>query len=354
MSNSDSSHYVLRYNEITSSIEACVGLNWVPISLANNLGSSAGGAFYVNNESGSDLNAGGPATPLATIGAALAKIGSATSISDFNDPANSRWLIEVAPGVYTENLDIPTRQLIDIHLNNALVIGNVAWGFDGTVVDVSLIQQAKLILRGDDLRAQYPAAGMPLSGISGSVSLTTVGVHLAPFLQVHIIETGIGGQFITATTADLNFDTSLVLQSAELIGGISSEIGAAITLYADHCERESSESIGPVTGPVTLYVLNNTRFSGAVVPTGASGGRWTNVAFASAASDFSGYSGTVSMDSVSFNSFIVNVPTPGTFPIVLLDGAKGIAYTPTVSGNWSTVPTTVAQALDLIAAKVNP
>lgn len=49
-----------------------------------------------------------------------------------------------------------------------------------------------------------------------------------------------------------------------------------------------------------------------------------------------------------------NVSITGTPTITLLSDAYGTGYTPAVPGNWSTVPSTIQQALDLIAVHLNP
>jgi hypothetical protein len=345
----------LRYNQTTQKLEAAGGTpEWNAVVLNN----SGAATFSPSNtrwvdKGGSDLNDGGPTSPFLTIGAAMASIGNAASIADFNSTTNSRWLVEIGPGVYSESVSVPTRQIVVFHLSDAYISGNVSWSFDGTVIDTSMIQQAKLIIRGDDMRAQYPSAGLPLTGVSGNITLTVTGVHIAPFLQVYLMQTGVAGQFITRNSS-LNFDTSLVLENAQVIGGISSDTGAAVTLYANSADTSANQSIGAVSGEVELYVLKNVTFSSTVVSTGQDGGRWTNVLFPAAAHNFSGYAGTVSMDATSFQSFYTNVPNKGTFTTVLLDGARGLAYTPSTPANWSIQPVTVQQALDLIAAKVNP
>lgn len=62
---------------------------------------------------------------------------------------------------------------------------------------------------------------------------------------------------------------------------------------------------------------------------------------------------TLTTDSSSYPKH-ANISTTGTPTITLLSDAYGTGYAPAVPGNWSTVPSTVQQALDLIAVHLNP
>lgn len=62
---------------------------------------------------------------------------------------------------------------------------------------------------------------------------------------------------------------------------------------------------------------------------------------------------TFTSDSASYPKHS-NVSITGTPTVTLLNDAYGTLYTPAVSGNWTTQPTTIQQALDMIAAKIGP
>lgn len=328
-----------------------------PIIYPGGNGGGGGGTFtpgntrYVDAVKGSDSNTGGPTDPFQTIQAALNNIGSATTQDQYNTDATARWLIEVGPGVYTENVSVPTRQFFDIHLNNAYINGNLAQVFNANVIDNARIIQNKLVIRGDDLRATYTGAQLPLSGIAGNVTLSQNGSP-SSFMQFYLMETGVAGNIITqeGIIDPHTFSCSVSCVNAMVVGNIQAQSGTSITLYAAHCDESVTKSIGGVSGTVTLYQLNNVIFSGACVASGQSGGHWYNVVFDSAAHDFTGYAGTVLADANSFSSFEANVPMKGTFSFSLIDNATGINYTPTTSGDWPDVPSTVQQALDDLAA----
>lgn len=309
-----------------------------------------GNTRYVDAVNGLDSNSGGPGDPFQTIGAAMSNIGSAANNTIFNTDATARWLVEVGPGVYIENVNVPTRQFIDVHLNNALISGNVTQTFDASVIGAGPIIQNKLIIRGDDLRAQYVGSEMPLSGVSGDITLTQTGSPTS-FMQLYLMETGVGGNII-AQTGSTNFDCSVACVNVMVGGSIQTTSGTAITLYAAHCDESVSKSIGGISGAVTLYQMNNVTFAGPVVASGHAGGRWYNVVFFAGANDFTGYANTVSSDANSYQSFVTNVPTMGTVTFSLIDTALGMAYAPTTPGDWGgTVPTTIQQALDILAAR---
>lgn len=306
-------------------------------------GGGGGGAFtpgntrYVDAVNGLDSNTGGPTDPFQTISAAMSSIGSATSNADFNTDATARWLIEVGPGVYTENVSVPTRQFIDIHLNNALISGNVTQTFDASVIGSGPIIQNKLVIRGDDVRAEYTGSQMPYSGISGNVVLAQNNSPTS-FMQLYLLETGVGGN-IEANLGSVNpanFDCSVECIGAMVAGDIQANSGNAITLYAHDCNDSGTRSLGGVTGQVSLYRLSDVIFSGIVIPTG-SNGYWTNVVFLSGANDLTGYGGTVNADLSSYNSFYVNVPSKGTFTFHLTDAIPQLStdpVTPPLESAW--------------------
>lgn len=62
---------------------------------------------------------------------------------------------------------------------------------------------------------------------------------------------------------------------------------------------------------------------------------------------------TLTSDSASYPVYS-EITVTGTPTITLLNDAYGTLYTPATPANWGTVPTTIQQALDLIAAHLNP
>jgi hypothetical protein len=271
-------------------------------------------------------------TGYTTIQAALDAIGDAVDDAEFNNDLKSRYIIEVYPGVYTENLSIPTRQIIQIRLHSAKIVGNVTWSLDGTVMD-GAIQQAKLLIIGDDLRNAYNLASQPISdAVVGDVEINVIGgVGSLNFAQLHIINAGVTGDIHgTKPVGGIDFTLQLFCENA-IVGnsgagakGFVCDAGVAGTLYASNMDTSSSFSFGKVNGQVNLNVLRNVRFRGPV-DVNSTHGRWFNVEFGSGlAHDFTGSSGTIVADSNSFNSYSDNVPTKGAEIFNLIDISRFI------------------------------
>lgn len=310
--------------------------------------------YYVDGVGGDDSNSGNADSPFLTIGAALSAIGSAADATAYNDASQAYYLINVAPGVYTENLSIPTRQYIQLNMSGAKLVGNITYNVLGATLLTGAISKTKLVLNASpDLRGGYTGSGYPLTGITGNIALTNTGSQQA---IVSLDCFGVGGN-ITATTGSSGFSGLLFVRDSIIIGTISADATSQITLYASDCDTSATKSIGAVSGSVLLNVLRNVRFIGTVVCNSGSftSARWVNVAFAAVANDFTGQTATVAMDANSYTSFVANVSSGNrsTITATYLDQAQGVGYTPTTSANWSPVPTTVLGALDTLAASTH-
>lgn len=314
---------------------------------------------YVDGVNGNDSNTGGSTAPFKTIQAALDSIGSATNSTEWNDVTTARLILKVAPGIYTETIQIPIRQIVAFDLDSAIIFGDVNWNFDASVLNPGpvLISQPLLIFRGNDFQPSYTGAQIPLIGIRGNLNIEQSNADPTfGTLQVHIIKSGVTGNITFSIGTEIEaYSSQVFIEDGMIIGDLINTEGVSTTLFAANCDTSASHNLGGINGEVNLYVLRNVRFSSAVITSGNAGGRWFNVSFPALSHDFSTYTGTVSADANSFASFQTNVPSKGTFPFTLLDSSNGVAYTPTTSSNWgATVPTTVQQALDLLAVKNAP
>lgn len=289
---------------------------------------------------------GSACAPFQTIQEALDAIGDAVSDAEFNDNLTARVLVDVQPGVYVEDLAVPTRQLIILRLRGVKIIGNVDWSLDGTVMD-GAVQQAKLLVVGDDLRNAYNLASQPVSdAIVGNVTVAVIGgVGSLNFAQLHVINAGVTGNVKGDLPAGgLAFSFQLFCENA-IIGtsgagatGFECAVGIAGTLYAANSDTSSSFSFGKVSGQINLNAVRNVRFRGPVV-VNSPHGRWFNVEFASGlAHNFTGSSGGASVDYVSFVSYFKNVPTKGAETFTILDVLAGTtANRPTAQVNTGTL-----------------
>lgn len=280
---------------------------------------------WVDPVNGSDVNDGSIGDPFATIQAALTDLDAA-NVTDYDN--NPRVQVILAPGEYTENLTIPRRKYVEIVLNGSVITGNVTWNINGSFF--SDTHQQKLVFRGSDIRSMYTGVDIPLVGVDGDITVNgTLLSGCTP--QIHLTQSGVSGD-ITFDSTDVGGYNSQVFVSEGFINGdviVVPAKGIANGFYAKNCDTSASMAIGGFSGRVTLAILTNTRILRAAVVSGTGGGRWINAEFASGpAHDFTGYAGTVTSDSVTYNSWFNNVPTKGTVVPVLVDAARGVAVTP--------------------------
>lgn len=280
---------------------------------------------YVDPINGDDSNSGSILSPFQTIQAALNDL-DAVDVTDYD--ATTRVQVVLSPGVYTENLTIPRRKIVDIVLNSSLITGNVTWNLDGSFF--SGTHQQKLIIRGNDHRSMYTGVNIPLVGIDGDITVNgTLLSGSTP--QLHILQAGVSGDITFDSTDVSGYNSQTFISEGFYLGDIIvvPAKGIASSLYAKNSDTSSSMALGGISGRVTLAILTNSRLLRPVVASGTGGGRWVSSEFkAATAHDFTGYAGTVSCDATTFGSWYSNVPTKGTVTPVLLDVARGVAVTP--------------------------
>ncbi len=318
----------------------------------NSIKNFASHEYFVDATSGNNSNSGGPSAPFLTIQTALTAIGDAANSTAYNVAGNAYYVVHVAPGVYTENLTIPNRQYVEIDAPGVYIIGNMTYPVNGGL-SVGAVSKPKLVLRGSDVRNMYAGSGYPLTGLSGDLNVTNTGVNQ---VVVDIDRFGIGGDAYFSTTPAA-FSALLFLSETIIGGNIRSDFGTQVTLYAVATDTSSSKAIGGVNGQIILNVLRNVRFVGAVIGSGiGANARWFNTDFGTNGSNtLSGTTYSVVADANSVESFYNGFTAGanrGTTTFTLADTARGVGYTPTTSGDWASVPTTVLGALDFLAPKI--
>lgn len=320
---------------------------WVDLGLQTN-------TYYIDGVLGNDTTGTGSSTnPYATINKAATVIGGAVSNSEFNDATKRYYCVKVAPGVYTESVTFGTRPFIHLEIADGVnIVGNVTVQIDQGAIFGAGLQQPSFTLSGPNTRGV--AGGAASHGITGDLIYESINTGSSSVVQMHVRSTSISGKITKKKTAPAGGYTLTLFIDTSIVQGVIEETtgDSGITLYADNCNDSGTNSLGAVSGSVILNVINDVRFNGAVVTTAANHGRWFNTEFKSGqAHNFTGFSGTVSTDANSYESFQANVPTKGTGTFTLLDSARGTKYTPAVSGDWSPTPAKVDTALDQLAAR---
>lgn len=285
---------------------------------------------HVDQIRGLDTNDGGVTRPFKTIQAALNSIGNAANNAEYTTDATSRYLIDVSPGVYVENITLPTRRHVELKLNGSLITGDVTMAPADMNAGSLFVQ--KFVVNGGDLRSSYEGIGQSVTGISGNIYVQpVVGTNFRP--QIHIIDSGVTGN-IEFTNGIGSYQGFVFLENALVIGKvISNNAGLLVTLYVANSDTSSSKSFGGATGDVLLNVLRNVRMVGVVdVTADGSALRWFNTDFGTGiAHDFTGSVLTnVYADANSVGSFLSGVPggSQGSVTWNLADKAIGVAFTP--------------------------
>ena len=307
---------------------------------------------------------GSQALPYLTIQAALTRIGSAASSVIFQAALNSRWTINVAPGIYTESLTIPSRQVINFNLQGVKIIGNVAWTYDGDIVaGGGPIDSPKVAFIGTDLRSGYNDGEYALSSIVGNITIDNSSTAFAQ-PNFYLLNYSVDGNITTSNTGTGDYIAQIMGNNFMLSGNVictnttgpAAHGRAALYYWTSNSSGAYSAGgaigIGNVPGNIGLSVLNDVRFTNPVKTNNNAGGRWFQTFFP-AGSNFTGAAGVFSVDSSSYASYKANV-TPGGETFSFLDNTSGIKYVPAVPGNWPVVPATAQAALDALAASGTP
>lgn len=311
--------------------------------------------YYVNPTVGNDANSGNIEAPLATIGQACTLIGSASSNTIFNDPAQSFYKIVVI-GTCTESPTLGTRPSVVLDLTQGQLIGNLTISFNQGAIGGSGNQSPQYSIIGATLQG----ANAPYTGIYGNIECVTPGNFGSLLWNLYLENILVYGNIsLTANNVSSISTLGLILNQFSMYGSIvcSGTTNGGITLKAYDCASSNFTSLGAlgVTGAVNLYDLQSVAFDGPVVLSSVNVGqprRWINVHFKPGqASDFSAQTWTIPADSISIADFKANVPTPGTQTFTLLDNALGVNYGPATPGNWSPAPSQVNTALDQLAAR---
>lgn len=309
--------------------------------------------LFVEATGGSDSNDCSSHRPCLTVSHALSLIPAISSGTFLTSAAEA--VIHVGPGIYSENLTLPTLHYLLFDLNGSEILGNVTLTNDMTKVPTGTTEP-RYVFAGHDLRSMYTGINTPLVGVNGNMTVTTTGTAAGGVTwkpHVEFNHSGLSGNLAFNTGAYGAYQGFAMFDHAFLLGTLSTPgAGNAVSLYAWDCDSSSSKGLNALNGNIVLAILKNVQFTGTVVVSGSPGpGKLSNVIFPSGAHDFTGYSGALQMDANTYASYYANVPTKGSETATLVDTANGVGYTPSVSANWASVPTAVSGALDTLGAR---
>jgi len=303
--------------------------------------------YYVAKHGNDTTGDGTIAKPFLTISKAALAIGAATNSTELNDPTQRFYRVIVGSGVYTESVTFGSRPLIDLDLSNALIIGDVKQQYDQGGTFGGTFNATKLNIHGNDLRGLHSATTNPRCGIQGNVILETIGTGSSLFMLCSLINIGVSGDLKSQNGGGGVTTAQFFLSNCNVLGKVIAGAGAGqITLYASQSDTSSSSALGGVTGNVNLHVLRNIRFTGAVVTsTVVANEIWSNVRFASGAgNNFTGATASIRADANSFASYFNNVETKGSETFTLIDEARGVKASASVS-NYSAAADNVREHL---------
>lgn len=256
-------------------------------------------------KNGDDLTADGSINkPFATLQAA------------FNSLTTDESLVIVSPGTYAETPMISNDGNVVIEMSSVVVTGNISWAVSSAATN------AQLFINGHN---NSNIGGVEVN--SSSTAAQSIGL-------------------INITVGNISYNGSqpfTVQLNNSLHSGAINASSSNIVLNANDCK-----SIGSITNNVLIGAINDCVISSPWISTNSTGGgRLLNTIFSAVAHDFSGYGlGDIYMDANTFASYYSNVPTKGTYQVILIDSASGIYYDNSISGLLST---NIQDAIDELA-----
>ena len=293
--------------------------------------------FYVAKNGNDSTGNGSQATPFLTVQKAL------------DSMTGTRNAIVVAPGAYSGNLTFAYDGLLLVDLRGASIVGDVAWSYNP-----ASSYQTKLIFEGHDLRSGYP--GYLSDVIDGNVTCTHLGGPATDRYEgLHLINCGVRGNITFAAPNMVSGAVQhLFMVNSFWTGTLATTGGAVVSVFAWDCDSSSSYGLGAADGAVVASEMHGCDIVGIWhIHSTLTGGKLTNTEFKAVAHDFSGMTTLtpMKMDALTYCSYLANVPTKAPVTPTLFDGAQGVGFAPTTSGDWTTSPTTAQAGLDELAAR---
>ncbi len=283
--------------------------------------------IYVNT-AGSDLTGTGTAaSPFATVSHAMSTITTGSP--------NNRFAIMVGPGDFTEPFSLKCNVTVigtanSTFLSGDIDINNDTW-FDPGGINAGQASFKDCVLIGTNLVFDYSAQQ------SGAGSLN--------FIQTAFVNTPIFTGF-TGNNQNRLF-SAIIIQSVTSTGCTdiwNSPVflaGGTYTLNSSLTGNTQAIMIGGGVGALVVQYTAGPNTVGATL--------YGTVIIGAITVDGASASVQATADCITTAPIVLNGGT-----MTLLTPSLGVNYAPAVPANWVVQPTTVAEALDMLAAKVGP
>jgi len=288
---------------------------------------------YVNAGGSDTTGNGSQGNPYATISKALTMIVDATPFK--------RYSIMVGPGNYTDNFSLKANvgitgqfQLIT-RIGGQININDPSWN-DPAGNNDNRSGFTNVALTGSSLTFDFTAQASGAGKLYFQNTSFNVGPTFTAYSDINQVRLTSCYSFAGYTLTGCNSQMFQCYNQGGVISMVSSP-NCSTLLEAQDGVNEGTLSISYTAA--NIYTVSCTLIG--MVQRGA-------IAVSGASASLSATS-----DSISIASGLPTVTSGGTF--TMLSDVKGIAYTPATASNWgATVPTTLQQAIDLLAAKVAP
>jgi len=269
---------------------------------------------HVDSAATNAIETGSAAAPYRTIQAALDHIGEPADAAEYRDAAGRAYVVRVAPGVYSEDLEVPYRPMLLLDLDGATVRGTVTRRVPGWPYNVSNLV-SRLTIRGDSLRSAYPDGQHAVTGIEGDIVFDGGGPYPRPapsyFYALHVIHAGVSGS-VRFENGSPHTWGHLFLERADVHGVYSTNGWGGVTVFSyswggGHAGGgRPGTGLGPLVGTVLPYNLQNVMISdGMRLETPWSGTCvWHNVAFEAGDYNVTNAAMGVRLDAASYNSWL--------------------------------------------------
>jgi hypothetical protein len=305
--------------------------------------------YYVNPAVGNDANSGSINAPKATIQGAATAIGAASSTSVYNDPTQAYYYVKCI-GTFTESPTFGTRPHIVLDMTDAVMVGNLTLDFDQSILGSGALSNAKFVITGSDLRSAYSGAGIPLTGISGNVTVQSITAGGSLTHQLHLINSGITGNYYAYCNAPANaspFTALVLMENAFVVGTINTLVSYGFAVSSANATAGATYTNNGQTFTVLDTIVAGTELqtTGTGAPTSSG-----TLTLASGTGDATiTFSGVSTLSTVKAELYASNVDTSGSHAIGGMNGSvapyhlRNVLFTGPIvtnfgaSGSWTDV-----------------
>jgi hypothetical protein len=243
--------------------------------------------IIVDPTRGDAADDGDPTTPKLTIQGAMTAIGNAADATAFNAASLRAYIVDIAPGRYTENVSVALRPYVQLSMDGVYITGTVTQDWTGKkALGLGAIATSRFLMESTGLRPGYSGtAPFVRCGVSGAVTINGAFDHGPHILEVNGVTLESTVDFYASATDNWYnqcWYTNTVIIGQTTASGVSGS-AMSVSLFArgTALEVHNDKGLGGFSGRVHPYKLENVVITGNI--SGAANAslewHWTNVTF---------------------------------------------------------------------------